>query len=42
MMFLRQTKDRKENEINAVEEFRNDYGKRNENFSQNNNRNNNK
>lgn len=40
MMFLRQTKDRKENEINAVEEFRNDYGKRNENFSQNNNRNN--
>ena len=30
MMFLRQTKDRKENEINAVEEFRNDYGKRNE------------
>ena len=27
MMFLRQTKDRKENEINAVEEFRNDYGK---------------
>ena len=40
MMFLRQNKDRKENEINAVEEFRNNYGKRNENFSQNNNKNN--
>ena len=36
MMFLRQNKDRRENEINAVEEFRNNYGKRNENFSQNN------
>ncbi len=38
MMFLRQNKDRKENEINAVEEFRNNYGKRNENLSQNNNK----